>query len=1145
MERGRRQAAVLVLGCLLATMVPHLSPAAADGHEPRIAFTDDRTELALARVVRTPPDTSPASEVVDPDTEVFSGFGSPTPLSGVTDHEGQPTVRLGTPGSAAPDPVAFVSTESDDPEGPDDPGTLDNPAGDIYVGVVADVEAGLDTEVLDRLPVTCDNDATEIHPQLDVDLDQVVYASDIVTPASPEGDFELYLAERTAGDPPDEPVGGTCEGWVGHQLTDNDADDLWPSWVSGDTIVYSSTRDDPLGDIWALTVDDGEVLEDVQQTEGPAAETQPVGMAFAGSWYVFTTTGFRPDGSLAVVARRAEDGDPFGTVGSLWGTSVIPSGHQQSSEAAHAPGSRYLAFTSTEDDPYGDVWITGLELNEGPSGEPGTVTSTGRSYPVAAEPGVAESHPTWRNVFDDDPDDDPPVIARPPPFGASTSLGRSLGRPAETAVFLPAFAPPAGVQEDEYAELVVTRRAHDADISDVVAADGADRTVRIRREVIEDGLPVQLDEAGPAYSPDGTRTAFSSDLECCSDGRELLLADADGSNVVSLSTTTGRADADLDVDPVFSPDGNRIAFTRYRFAPGTEEWLAPEVWVVDDFDGPDPDAYPLTVPRDDLPWVFHDTDPSWSPNGDFVVVSRAIDVGGEFSGPQVAQLVVLAADGSGRHAQLALTFECAGDGCSALPAGRSPAWSPDGTEIAYDDRAALRIVEVDPAGPTDEQLALFQWPVGSARAVTGFHDAPGPGNTFEQNGEATGSRPVISVAEEPAWSPDGAEIAFTGQPAGHPDRRGIWAIAPDGTGLRTVSDELGPETEPAWDPRRPADVGVAVAVAGSPAQVDGPVTVTFTITNHGPGPAFDTTLAPTFTAGAATSATAPPPGCAADGSGCTLPVLGAGASTVYVVTLSHPAPVAGTATGTVVTASHDPDPANDQASAPYAVEAGPPAPQADLSVAVELDEETGYVGGTRSATVTVTNSGPDPAVASRLRIRYPDMVADDPADPLPCTSDVPPCDLGVLAAGEVRVLEVEMPLDVDGVGRVVARVATSTTDPEPDNNRARARLEVLQPTIRLLPAVARPGMVVLAYAENMPPGTQVRLRWNRGITIHPGPHPVAADGTVRAALLIVRRDRLGERRLVARSVTDEFSPVRADLLVVLRLMTAPTLLGRG
>ena len=108
-----------------------------------------------------------------------------------------------------------------------------------------------------------------------------------------------------------------------------------------------------------------------------------------------------------------------------------------------------------------------------------------------------------------------------------------------------------------------------------------------------------------------------------------------------------------------------------------------------------------------------------------------------------------------------------------------------------------------------------------------------------------------------------------------------------------------------------------------------------------------------------------------------------------------------------------------------------------------------------------------------------------------------------------------------------------------------ARLEILQPTVRVLPSVGPPGHVVLVYGESMPPGSEVSLTWAPGINIHSGPFEVSEQGTVRAPMLIVRRDLIGNRLITATSATELFTPVAGGMLVVPRTLGPPDFDGRG
>jgi hypothetical protein len=232
---------------------------------------------------------------------------------------------------------------------------------------------------------------------------------------------------------------------------------------------------------------------------------------------------------------------------------------------------------------------------------------------------------------------------------------------------------------------------------------------------------------------------------------------------------------------------------------------------------------------------------------------------------------------------------------------------------------------------------------------------------------------------------------------------------------------------------------------------------------------------------------------------------------------------------------------------------------ADVGVDVTLDHPETWVGGQPVvATVAVTNAGPGAASGTVVTLAFPPWatVAPDPACPPPGTT----CTLGTLAAGASRVLTATLTFPVPppgppgleqpeapstATGKVTATVTTGTDDPVPANDTDAAELALRRPTLRLLPAVTKPGTVVLAYGENFPPGAAVDLLWSAGITVARGPAIVDDDGTVRFSVLVVRRDRLGERTLDATSPAALFGLVQGDLLVVPRSSSPPVLIARG
>jgi hypothetical protein len=189
-----------------------------------------------------------------------------------------------------------------------------------------------------------------------------------------------------------------------------------------------------------------------------------------------------------------------------------------------------------------------------------------------------------------------------------------------------------------------------------------------------------------------------------------------------------------DVDPVFSPDGLTIAYTRHvKNSSGTTAdeigLMTPEGQVVRTFEAPKGSNY---------------QSPAWRPDGAAIAVVRISNsVPPEM--PGAASIELLSLDGSPSRTLM--------DG-----AYRQPAWSPDGSRLALVRTTYIRYGK-RAYQPGDHQLGDEIWVApaagGAPRQVT--HIAPK--QEKNSNGCGSGGSAIPSI-RQPEWAPDGTRIAF-------------------------------------------------------------------------------------------------------------------------------------------------------------------------------------------------------------------------------------------------------------------------------------------------------------------------------------------------------------------------------------------------
>ncbi|MBI5930882.1 MAG: serine/threonine-protein kinase [Chloroflexi bacterium] len=187
-----------------------------------------------------------------------------------------------------------------------------------------------------------------------------------------------------------------------------------------------------------------------------------------------------------------------------------------------------------------------------------------------------------------------------------------------------------------------------------------------------------LQETGPAWSPDGTKIAFYA-YEGASGNGDIYVMDADGSDIINLTNSP----ADDDRYVTWSPDGTRLAFHSNR--PGEVDGSRDfEIYI-----------YSFTDEKT-TQITFNDTfdlGPDWSPDGSFIAFHRLER--------NKYRIYAIRPDGTGGRL---LSPDDLND-------AYFPTWSPDGHSIAFhvDEGSFFQIYLMDADGSNVRPLmeAIF------------------------------------------------------------------------------------------------------------------------------------------------------------------------------------------------------------------------------------------------------------------------------------------------------------------------------------------------------------------------------------------------------------------------------------------------------
>lgn len=369
------------------------------------------------------------------------------------------------------------------------------------------------------------------------------------------------------------------------------------------------------------------------------------------------------------------------------------------------------------------------------------------------------------------------------------------------------------------------------------------------RTIGVDGTDEQIVGSGthdsfPDYAPDGTRIVFERETNGKPD---IWLMNADGSNPVQIMSNPER-----DLYPVWSPDGNWIAFCRA----GTSAML--NIWVVH------PDSTGLT---DLTPDLTVDADVSWATDSKSLIYSSfsTDHIGVLFSVPVTGgtptpigsaeddqrDFPSMSRDGriffdvySNSAPQAVCVRARVGNNCygrggdpvlspdgtrllfvrdgrlwlapigfgKPMMIGRvgwaaNPTWAPDGRSIAFIGVAGtkLGLFTLDLRGHrkprrllTANQLCWPSWGTNGLIAYTDFSRGSGWSVwVIKPNGR--GKRPLLSTSAEnwqATWSPDGRSIAFLS------DRSGLEElyVRSNGGPVRALTSDRQLKNAPFWSP---------------------------------------------------------------------------------------------------------------------------------------------------------------------------------------------------------------------------------------------------------------------------------------------------------------------------------------------------------
>jgi TolB protein len=266
------------------------------------------------------------------------------------------------------------------------------------------------------------------------------------------------------------------------------------------------------------------------------------------------------------------------------------------------------------------------------------------------------------------------------------------------------------------------------------------------------------------FSSDRNRDRVTGTVEN-RDVKEVYIADYDGANQRRITINR-----QLNITPVWSPDGRAIAYTSYRSG-------FPDIYISMIYQGT------MSTPTKGVGQNFL---PAFSPDGTRLAFTSNRDGNSE--------IYVMNRDGSNmrrltNHPGIDVT----------------PTWSPTGTQVAFtSDRSgspAIYVVDTDGLGlrriSSDSYADRPTWSPAPYNEIA-YTARTGPGFDLKVLNIASGEIRQITFGEgsneSPAWAPNGRHMAFTSTRGG---RTQVFTVDRDGKNVRQITRE-GNNFTPNW-----------------------------------------------------------------------------------------------------------------------------------------------------------------------------------------------------------------------------------------------------------------------------------------------------------------------------------------------------------